>query len=183
MIASRSSRNFRNSLFFTTLALLVVLISGCEQAREKMADLIRPKTMESVTSSVNEQIAQGKFKLAQREGEEFLGGKEDVTGQLAWSLAKASAQLGEVDPALKYLGQALKAKAVTGPQAMVEPQLEGLRTELRFVALLVGVSMNQSPAAKPDATVGESGKSSTSINMGSGGTEVKAGDITIKLSN
>lgn len=164
-------------------SLVLVLIPGCDQIREKMAAAIKPKTIESVTVAVNEKIEQGKYKLAQTEGEEFLQGKDDSTGRLAWALAKASAQSGESDLAIKYLGQALKANVVTGPQAMAEPLLEPVHTDLRFVKMLVGVEASQSPqtAVSPPNTT--QAKPSTSITMDSKGTEVKAGDITIKLLN
>jgi hypothetical protein len=163
------------------------LVTGCERAGEKIAAMFSPKTVEEVTAAVNEKLAQHKFKDAQIEGEDFLGGKEDTSGHLAWALAKASAQIGQPDVVIKYTAQAIRAKAVTGPEAMIEPLLEPVRTDIRFVSLLAGIGKPESRAAqtntpnsKQDA---ERKESSTVINMGAQGTEVRAGDIVIKLSN
>lgn len=178
------------SRFFTSFMLatvMLVLATGCDQTREKIAAFIQPQTVEEVTIAVNKKIEQRKFKEAQTEGEEFLKSKEDSSGKLAWALAKACAQTGEHDLAIKYTEQALKANAITGPQAITEPLLEPVRTDIRFVSLLVGISASESPITKPNSSSSkkdvERNKSSTSIRMDGQGTEVRAGDIVIKLPN
>lgn len=188
-------QNFKksNSRYFLTLMLasiVLVLATGCDQAREKIAALIKPQTVEDVTAAVNEKIEKRKFKEAQTEGEEFLRGKEDVSGHLAWEIAKACAQIGEYDLAIKYVGQAVKANAVTGPQGMTEPLLEPVRTDIRFVSMLVGIGDSENSAVKSNTSSlpqesqeSEQKKSSTSIRMDAQGTEVRAGDIVIKLPN
>lgn len=182
-------QKFKSSFFpsFMLAAIMLVLVTGCDQTREKIAAFIQPQTVEEVTIAVNKKIEQGKFKEAQTEGEGFLNGKEDVSGKLAWALAKACAQTGEHDLAIKYTEQALKANAVTGPQAMTEPLLEPVRTDIRFVSLLAGVGISENAIEKPKKFSSkknvELNQSSTSIRMDAQGTEVRAGDIVIKLPN
>ena len=175
--------NIRHRFFILWLvaSVTVALTTGCDQARHKIANAIKPVTIEDVTVAVNEKVQLGKFKQAQTEGEEFLAGKVDSTGRLAWELAKACAQSGDLDLAIKYVGQALKANAITGPQAMVEPLLEPVRTDLRFVSLLVRIGVTQNPSANARAHVDSEKKPSTAIAMGAQGIEVKAGNIVIKL--
>jgi hypothetical protein len=170
------------------LAVAIVLVAtGCNQTREKVAAFIQPQTVEEVTIEVNKKIEQGKFTEAQAEAEGFLNGKKDGSGKLAWALAKACAQTGALDLAIKYTEQALKVNAVTGPQAMAEPLLEPVRTDIRFVSLLAGVGISENFTEKSTnlsaKKTTESNQSSTSIRMDSKGTEVRAGDIVIKLPN
>lgn len=180
---------FRFLTSFFLASIVIVLATGCDQAREKIAGIIKPKTVGEVTVSVNDKIEQRKFKEAQNEGVDFLGGKEDASGHLAWAIAKACAQIGEYDLAIKYASQALKANAVTGPQAMTEPLLEPVRTNIQFVSTIVGVGtgVSENTVAKakaPSPTQDEKQKqTSTSISMDAQGTEVRAGDIVIKLPN
>lgn len=184
-----SYQKFKSSFFssFMLAALMLVLATGCDQTREKVAAFIQPQTVEEVTIAVNRKIEQRKFTEAQAEAEGFLNGKEDASGKLAWALAKACAQTGAHDLAIKYTEQALKANAVTGPQAMVEPLLEPVRTDIRFVSLLAGISISEKSIEKSEnlnakKTI-ERNQSATSIRMDSKGTEVRAGDIVIKLPN
>lgn len=174
---------YRFFLFWVVASITVALTTGCDQARQEIANAIKPVTIEDVIVTVNENVRLGKFKEAQTEGEAFLAGKEDSSGRLAWELAKACAQSGELDLAIKYVSQALKANAVNGPQAMVEPLLEPIRTDLRFVSLLVGIGVAQSPPTNSRTHVEAEKNPSTAITMGAQGIEVKAGDIVIKLPN
>lgn len=169
------------------ISAVLFLATGCDQAREKVAAAIKPTTVEAVTVAVNEKIDQQKFKQAQAEGEKFLDGKADESGYLAWAIAKASAQIGDHDLAITYTEQALRANAVTGPQAMAEPLMEPVHTDIRFVSLLAGIGVTQNPVAhaKNSAPTHEAKQKtpSTAIHMDGQGIEVKAGDIVIKLPN
>lgn len=182
-------RTFKSSYLpsFMLASVVLVLATGCDQAREKIAAVIKPKTVEEVTVAVNEKVEQRRFKQAQTDGEGFLDGKEDASGYLAWAIAKACAQIDETDCAIKYTRQALKANAVTGPQAMIEPLLEPVRTDIRFVSLLAGIGVFENPVAKTKGSsytqYVEQKKSSTAISMDAQGTEVRSGDIVIKLPN
>ena len=152
-----------------------------------MAAAIKPVTVEDVTAAVNEKIDHQQFRQAQAEGEKFLDGKADVSGHLAWAIARASAQSGDHDLAIRYTEQALSAHAVTGPQAMAEPLMEPVRTDIRFVSLLAGIGQTQAPLAQanssPDSAPVKKPAPSTAIRMDGQGIEVKAGNIAIKLPN
>jgi len=174
------------SRVFVIFSILFLAV-GCDQAREKIAAAIKPVTVEEVTASVNDKIDHQQFRQAQTEGEKFLAGKPDASGHLAWALARASAQSGDHDLAIRYTGQALTAHAVTGPQALVEPLMEPVRTDIRFVSLLAGIGPTQAPLVEansfpPPAPVTKPAPS-TAIRMNGQGIEVKAGDIVIKLPN
>ena len=176
------------SYLFVIFSMLF-LTAGCDQARENIAAAIKPITVEEVTAVVNEKIDHQQFRQAQTEGEKFLDGKPDASGHLAWALAKASAQSGDHDLAIRYTEQALSAHAVTGPQAMVEPLMEPVRTDIRFVSLLAGMGPTQTSQVEvnsftpPDPIKKPAIANDTAIRMDGQGIEVKAGDIVIKLPN
>lgn len=179
-------KNFCWPLFLAFNAVLFIS-AGCDQAREKMAAAIRPVTVEEVTMTVNAKIDQQKFKEARVEGEKFLDGKADASGALVWAIAKACAQTGDHDLAISYTEQALRANAVSGPQAMTEPLMEPVLTDIRFVSLVAGLDATEIPLpqAKNSAPSPQqkSQTPSTAIRMDRQGIEVKAGDIVIKLPN
>jgi len=187
MNTMRQHRNSYHWSSFFVLAAILFLSTGCDQAREKMAAAIKPVTVEDVTAAVNEKIDHQQFRQAQAEGEKFLDGKADVSGHLAWAIARASAQSGDHDLAIRYTEQALSAHAVTGPQAMAEPLMEPVRTDIRFVSLLAGIGQTQAPLAQanssPDSAPVKKPAPSTAIRMDGQGIEVKAGNIAIKLPN
>lgn len=178
-------QNFRIKKWKSLVVITTVLFlaTGCDSAREKMAAAIKPTTVEEVVVSVNEKIDQQKFMPAQVEGEKFLDGKADASGHLAWAIAKASAQTGDHDLAIKYMGQALKTNAVTGPQAMAEPLMEPIRTDIRFVSLVAGIGVTQNPVAQVKNSAPTHETPSPAIRMDAQGIEVKTGDIVIKLPN
>lgn len=150
-----------------------------------MAAIIKPTTVEDITVAVNEKIERRKFKQAQVEGEKFLDGKPDASGHLAWALAKASAQIGDYYLAIKYAGQALRVNAISGPRAMVEPLLEPIRSDVRFVMLVAESGGTEIPAVEPRNSTRQASPQtpSTTIRMDAQGIDVKAGDIVLKLPN
>src|SRR4051794_11315484 len=91
--------------------IFLVLATGCDDAREKVAAIIKPKTLEDVVASVNAKLDRKEYSQARLEGIEYLNGKDDPAGKLSWALAKACAQTGEYDLAIKYIEQALKTNA------------------------------------------------------------------------
>jgi tetratricopeptide (TPR) repeat protein len=166
-------------------SLLVVggLTAGCDKQRETLAAAIQPRTVQQVTATANQKLAEGKFQDARTEGERFLANKPDPTGQLAWVLAKACAQLGEHASAIKYASQALAAHAVSGIDVMAEPMLEPVRTDLRLVALAAGTSESAARAFEhaPAIPPGEQAAPRASAAIGANGIEAKAGSVSVKL--
>jgi hypothetical protein len=159
------------------LAVVVVLAwsalaSGCQQ-----------KTAQDVIASVNQNLSHGKFKEAQAQGEDFLAGKEDSGGQLAWALAKACAQLGKHDLAVNYASQAIRANAVSGVELMAEPLLDPIRTDIRLVALAAGMSATApTQATQPaQATRPVQAAPHASASVNAHGVEATAGDVSVKL--
>lgn len=168
--------------FFSLLVAAALLLSGgCDKAREQIAAAVKPKTAADVTILVNEQIGKLDFAQAKAEGESFLAANDDASGQLPFAVAKACSQLHDIDCALARMGQALKAGALSAEQVISEPLLEPVLADVRFLALLS--ANGDLPKAAPGATAPRKQASDTSIKMDGQGTEVRAGDIVIKLPN
>lgn len=169
------------------IPIVLALTTGCDSAREKVAAAIKPVTVEEVTASVNEKIGRREYSQARTEGSAYLNDKGDPSGKLAWALAKACAQTGDRDQAIKYVEQALKANAITTADAMGEPLLEPLRDDTRFVALLGGASSSDSATAKAEAPAAplspDRTEPKTAVVIDAKGIEARAGDVVVKLPN
>jgi len=165
------------TLGVTVLFLLVIVsTTGCDQIREKVSNLINPKTPQQVLESANRKIADQKFKDALAEIESFGKADANLEGDFALAAAKSSFQVGENDKGYVYLSKALKANSISSAEAMTDPLFEPVRTEIRFVTILT-----QTATTKPTATeVSAGGDVSIKMNS-SGGTEVKAGNLSVKL--
>jgi hypothetical protein len=133
------SNTLRVSVVFLTL-VLGALSAGCEQARRDIAAVISPATAQDVLKNVRQKIADGNFKAARDEGEGFLGANSDATGLLAWELSKACVQLGDNEQGIRFVEQAIRARAVSGIDLMSEPMLEPVRSDPRLLALGAGLA-------------------------------------------
>lgn len=167
------------------LPIVLGLVTGCDEAREKVAAALKPRTTEDVAASVNEKIGRKDYSQARLEGVEYLNGKDDPTGKLAWALAKACAQTGDRDLAIKYTGQALQSNLITPAEAMSEPLLEPVREDIRFVSLLAGTAppedKTSQPATSASAIQEKPNAPSTSVTIDAKGIEARAGDVVVKL--
>lgn len=173
-------KSVRGCLQLAGLVVLLGMASGCEDARQKVATAIAPASAAEVTASVGRQVTAGKFQDAIKEGESFLATNTDASGKLAWELAKASAQAADVERAVRYATEAVKAGAVAPVSLMGEPLLEPVRTDLRMVSLAAGLNggpVTASPAVVPSATAGTDAQATISAD----GVEASAGDVSVKL--
>jgi hypothetical protein len=175
--------NFARTIVTAGLLSLFGLTAGCEKQREALASAIQPRNVQQVTATANQKLAEGKFKEARTESESFLSSNQDLTGQLAWVLAKACAQLGDADSAINYARQAVAAHAVSGVDVMVEPMLEPIRTDIRLVALAAGTTESAATTSRqPPATPpGDQALPRTSATIDANGIEAKAGSVSVKL--
>lgn len=161
------------------LCAALPLLSGCEDARESLASAIKPAGAAEVATGLRRQIAQGKFAEASLEGAGFLKDKQDTAGVVAWETAKASAQAGKLDDAIRYAGLAVKGGTVSAIDLMSEPLLEPVRTDIRFVTLATGDGAT-AQATLP-ATVPAPAEADAQATIGAGGVKASAGDVSVQL--
>jgi hypothetical protein len=135
-----SNSKLRLSALCLTLAL-AALSTGCEQARQGIAAVINPNTAADTLKNVRQKIADGHFKAARDQGEAFLASHGDDTGVLAWELSKACVQLGDNEQAIRFVQQAIRARAISGIDLLSEPMLEPLRNDPHLAALAAGLAL------------------------------------------
>ncbi len=166
------------SIFLTggllALCAAMPLLSGCEGARESLASAIEPAGATEIATELRHQIAQGKFAEASTQGARFLEDKLDTAGVVAWETAKASAQAGKTDDAIRYAGLAVKGGTVSGVDLMAEPLLEPVRTDLRFVTLAAGGADAAPSVAVPATPAAEA-------SIDASGVKASAGDVSVQL--
>ncbi|RJG21294.1 hypothetical protein [Massilia cavernae] len=132
----KSQRKLLRALLLVVAGALLATQSGCgKDEKEQIAAAIGIQSVQDVRTSVATKIASGEYAKARQEGEAFLNGSSDRSGQLAWMLAKACAQSGGHDRALGYVIQALNAGAVSRAQIMDEPLLLPLHADTRLAAI------------------------------------------------
>ena len=155
------------------LCAAMPLLAGCEDARESLASAIKPAGAAEIATSMRQKIVQGKFSEASLEGASFLKDKQDVAGVVAWETAKASAQAGKSDDAIRYAELALKGGTVAGVDLMSEPLLEPVRTDIRFVALAAGGA--EAPQPQPQAAAPAAIPASADASIDASGIKASAG--------
>ena len=115
--------------FYRTLGTVVLLsivmftTTGCDQIREKVSNLINPKTPQQVLESANQKIANQKFKDALAEIESFGKSDGNLEGDFALAAAKSSFQVGENDKGYAYLSKALKANSISSERSSASTSL------------------------------------------------------------
>lgn len=161
------------------LCVAMPMLSGCEDVRESLASAIKPAGAAEIATGLRQQLAQGKFAEASARGADFLKDKQDTAGVVAWETAKASAQAGKPDDAIRYAGLAIQGGTVSGIDLMSEPLLEPVRTDIRFVTLAAG---DGAPAAAAGpASVPPAAPLDTNAAIGAGGVKASAGDVSVQL--
>ena len=169
---------------------LGVGLSGCDQVRIKMADLIAPQSSEDALKSVNTLVATGQLKEARAKAESFFDEPGPYQAEFVFAAARVCAMAGDADAALRYLSSAIGPLSLTADGLMSESAFESLRTDIRFLQLITDQSVPVKPSAmvparSPAPLLGADVNSSNDaqIKMDRHSTEVRAGDIVIKLPN
>jgi len=166
-----------------------VVLSGCDQVRNDLAELIGPQAPEQALQEVQRLIGEKKYEkakdLALARTQEP---KAALKGEFAYSAARALALLGQTDAALDQLAVAMSVLDLKPDIAMHEPAFQGLQTQLRFLQIITGIESAQrrvdsdtSTSSPPRGTEASTGD--TRIRMDEKGIEVRAGDVSVKLPN
>jgi hypothetical protein len=163
---------------------LVMNLSGCDQLRSRMADLIAPQSPGDALKSIEAMTAAGQLKEALAKAESFMAKPGDLRPRFELAGARVAAMQGDVDAALRYLARALAELNLTPDQLMADVAFSEMRTDIRFIQTITRQASPNTAAAKPPSA-GTQVKASedTEIKINNQGTEVRAGDIVIKLPN
>jgi hypothetical protein len=153
------------------LALFLALcglffLSGCDQVRQSLGDMINPPNASEVTARVSALAAQGKVPQAIQVGEDFLLKNKDAGGDLHRKLAQLHTSQGDVVSAVRHLQQSnAGAPAPQTASPAAQPSAPSEKT------------------AEPAATAGTAASvDGAAAKVGPNGIEVRAGDVSIKIS-
>lgn len=128
------------------------LLAGCDLAQESLVAAIAPVSANEVADGLRREIAQGKFVEASTRGARYLEHKRDAAGVVAWETARASAQAGKLDAAIRYAALAIEGGTVAGVDLAAEPLLAPVRGDSRFALLAAGSAAH---SASPHYSAGQ----------------------------
>jgi hypothetical protein len=179
----KTSRFTSKLVKLTFLACLGLNLSGCDQWRGRLADLISPKTSQTpqeALKSIETMVAAGQLKEALAKAEAFIDKPGDLRPQFELAAARVCALQGQSDLALRHLSHALAELNIPADKLMADQSFKTLRTNVRFLQIITGGARVQ-----PSLSAGTEVKASenTQIKITNQGTEVRAGDVVIKLPN
>jgi hypothetical protein len=178
---SMKTSNFTSKLVkLALLACLGLSLSGCDPLRSRLADWISPQTPQEALKSIETMVAAGQLKEALAKAEAFIDKPGDFRPQFELAAARVSALQGQADLALRHLSLALAELNIPADKLMTDEAFTTLRTNVRFLQIITGGARVQ-----PSLSAGTEVKASenTQIKITNQGTEVRAGDVVIKLPN
>ena len=177
----------KKSVLLTAFVACLFMLSGCDQVRSRLAELISPEPPAQALQAVDRLIDEGKYQEAKDKAVPRTH-KADapLRGEFAFAAARASAFNGDAEDALRYLALAFENLKLNTDEVMSEPAFRALQTNVRFLQVITQAS----PAPQPDkrqeaepAPALEVGAGNAQIRQDSKGTEVRAGDVVVRLPN
>jgi uncharacterized membrane-anchored protein len=171
------------------LGVLALSLSGCDQLRSKVADLIAPQSPQDALKAATALLDAGEYPQARDKAVARVE-KQDapLRGEFALVAAKAYAYLGDVDGVIRYLTIAVSSLDLSPDEPMSDPAFQELRTNVRFLQAITQLTPQRPAPSKSQQSEKAQGieansGAGTQIKMNGNGTEVRAGDIVIKLPN
>jgi hypothetical protein len=163
---------------------ILVALPGCDQFREQVAGWIAPASPSETLKSVDTLIEQGRLKEAKNTVDANIDETEAWKHHFELAAARIHAMQGDQDTALQYLSKALPSLEITADELMKDEALASLHSDVRFLQIITGqVSQpNSQPTASSGGMEVKAGEE-TKIKITNQGTEVRAGDVVIKLPN
>mgnify|MGYP000252842406 CR=1 FL=1 len=177
---TKTSNFTKRWLELAFLTCLLVNLSGCDQFRGRLADWISPQTPQEALKSIGTMVAAGQLKEALVKAEAFIDKPGDLRPQFEFAAARVAALQGQVELALSHLSRALADMDMTPDQLMADEAFEAMHTNVRFLQIITG-GVGTQPATSAGTEVKAS--EDTQIKITNQGTEVRAGDVVIKLPN
>jgi hypothetical protein len=174
------SRSKRLAAAVVAAIAMSISLCGCDQLRSHVSDFISPEKPDEALKSAESYLAEGRYKEAREKAQLHADKVGPLQPQFALIVAKASAHLGDSEAALKYLSKAVMPLKLTADALMADSAFTSLHTDVRFLQLIT-FQTTDSPAPSRDVSIHSGGDAQISINSGT--TEVKAGDVVIKIPN
>ena len=172
------------TLRLSVVFCLVMSLSACDQLRGQLAELIAPQSPENALKSIDTMVAAGQLKDALSKAESFMEKPGDLRGDFELAAARVAAMQGNIDTALRYLARAVATLNLAPDQLMADEAFNAMHTDIRFLQTITGQFSTVSTTKKssPSDTQVKASED-THIKINNQGTEVRAGDVVIKLPN
>lgn len=168
--------------FLILLSAALFGISGCDQLRANLSNFIAPETADEALKDVKKQMEAGETKQAFIKAKNYAEKPSPLQGEFEWLLALMAAENKDTEAALKYLSLAMKSLQLSPAEVISDKAFGYMQTDVRFLQVLT--SQAQASTQSPTSPASQSlGGGQTQIRMDNSGTEVRAGDIVIKLPN
>jgi hypothetical protein len=161
---------------------VLVALPGCDQFREQVAGWIAPTPPTEALQSVDTLIEQGRLKDAKNTVEANINETEAWRHHFELAAARIHALQGDQDTALQYLSKALAGLEITADELMKDAAFVSMTTDVRFLQIITGQAESSSVVPPKPVTSISAGGDAQILNTQQG-TEIRAGDVVIKLPN
>ena len=155
-------------------------LSGCDQVRAKVAALIAPQSAKDELVDVNGLIDASKFKEAFEKASTRVNGQDKtLRGEFAYAAAKASAYQSDTSQTIRYISIAVQSLDLSPDEIMEDAAFANMRTNMQFLQTITELKGSTIPAPESGVNINAG---DTGIKMNNASTEVRAGDVVIKMS-
>lgn len=161
---------------------VMVALPGCDQFREQVAGWIAPTPPTEALQSVDTLIEQGRLKEAKNTVEANINETEAWRHHFELAAARIHALEGDQETALQYLSKALAGLEITADELMKDAAFVSMTTDVRFLQIITGQAESSSVVPSKPVTSISAGGDAQILNTQQG-TEIRAGDVVIKLPN
>ena len=163
------------------IACMALNMSACDQLRTRLSNLIAPQTPEEALKSIDTMLEAGQTKEARAKAESFAETPGDLRPYFELAVARLAAKQGDADVALQYLVRAMSKLDLTPDELMADEAFNSLHMDVHFLQVITG--QTNVIQAKKITNRQVNAVEDTQIKINNQGTEVRAGDIVIKLPN
>lgn len=163
-------------------AVVLLSLPGCDQFREQVAGWIAPASPTETLKSVDTLIEQGRLKEAKNTVDANIDETEAWRHHFELAAARIHALQGDQDTALQYLSKALTGLDISADELMKDEAFVSLHSDLRFLQAITGQAQSSNVVSPKHAKEINAGDSAQIKNTPQG-TEIRAGDVVIKLPN
>jgi hypothetical protein len=161
------------------VACLTVTLTGCDQFRARVAGWIAPQSPAEALKSVDVLLEQGQLKEAKNKVEAHINESDEWKPHFELAAARIHALQGDQDIALQFLSKALSRLDISPDEVMTDRAFVNLRTDVRFLQIITGQYQDAPARGNKTVRAGDDAQIQTTKQ----GTEIRAGDVVIKLPN
>jgi len=170
-----------NSFFQFLMGILIAFsLTGCDQVRVQLTDLLQDKTPQQVNQEAQQALTVGKPQKAIELTKRYLDHPAQADPQILFTTAQAYAALGDVPHLLSVLDILVLNHALDKTQLMTDGAFAAVRSDIRFVSWVANVSGGTAPRAFDLPSQSEPG---VSAEIGAGGVSARAGNVSVKIGN